>query len=321
MSWLVGDPHVPFCFECKKEGGLLGCHTCKRSYHLACLGDIAETPPKQTFYCPLCIERGWNVRPPPEILPLSPVSSREVSPAPVSRPSHTAQSVEPSTGLPHTTTASVAAIKDPRELTSSVRGRADGINKITFAAVNNSTPSLPLSQRVESGIGPAPPQTGEARASAFMRVYDLQPPVATSSPQAAGQIERARLGRPKSRYQTMPDEVDQALTVIYRELEGVTALRQDVVALQDQLKTTEQARRILENQLALELSGHASVAQKDAEIDSLKRQILELRSAHELLQQENRKLKERAETDEHANQTGLEEVRAMKASLRRLLGE
>ena len=64
----------------------------------------------------------------------------------------------------------------------------------------------------------------------------------------------------------MPDEVDQALTVIYRELESVTALRQDLASFQDAAKTAEQARKMLEGQLALQRSGHDSIARKDAEI-------------------------------------------------------
>ena len=116
----------------------------------------------------------------------------------------------------------------------------------------------------------------------------------------------------------MPDEVDQALTVIYRELENVTALRQDLATLKLEVKTTEQARRILEGRLALERSGHDSVARKDAEIEALKRQVSVLTRSHEALVRENNDLKQGMQSEEKA---GLEQMQVLKASLRRLLGK
>lgn len=119
----------------------------------------------------------------------------------------------------------------------------------------------------------------------------------------------------------MPDEVDQALTVIYRELEGVTALRQDLAAQRDQVKTAEQARRMLEGHLALLRSSHPAAVRKDAEIESLKRQLADLRAAHDLLMQENNQLRQRMRDDGDTSKAGVEEMQALKATLRRLLGE
>lgn len=119
----------------------------------------------------------------------------------------------------------------------------------------------------------------------------------------------------------MPDEVDQALTVIYRELESVTALRQEVTALRDQVRTAEQARQISEGRLALQRSGQEAIARKDAEIESLKRQLVGLRASYESAVQENDQLKQRMLDEEKTNKAGLEEMQALKTSLRRLLGE
>ena len=71
----------------------------------------------------------------------------------------------------------------------------------------------------------------------------------------------------------MSDEVDDAFTVINRALEAVTALRQDLVALQNEVKFTEQARKILEGRLSLEISERASFLQKDADTLALNRQL------------------------------------------------
>jgi predicted nucleic acid-binding Zn-ribbon protein len=111
----------------------------------------------------------------------------------------------------------------------------------------------------------------------------------------------------------MPSEVDQALAVIYRELESVTALKQDIEQLQNQVRSTEQARRMMENQLALARAGQDGVAQKNAEIATLKEQLVDLRKSYDALQDENSRLKQRAGSDE--------EVQVLKSNLRRLLGD
>ena len=70
--WPIGDPNVDFCFLCNDGGSLLGCRTCKRSYHRSCL----DSPPSQSiyndaFYCPTCTKRGWHEEPPSDTLPLA----------------------------------------------------------------------------------------------------------------------------------------------------------------------------------------------------------------------------------------------------------
>ena len=189
-----------------------------------------------------------------------------------------------------------------------------------FIAVNNPRASPTTTRQAEGWTARA-----ETPAAALMRTYDLQPPGATYSGRQVGSVEKpagaGRANKSKSRYQTMPDEVDQALTVIYRELEGVTALRQDLAALRDQVKTAEQARKMMEGQLALQRTGHEAISRRDAEIEGLKRQLMDLRTAHDSLAQENNQLKQRMQDDADNNKEGLEEMQALKASLRRLLGE
>ncbi|KAJ9602970.1 hypothetical protein H2200_012750 [Cladophialophora chaetospira] len=314
--WRMGDPNVPYCFECKKEEDVLGCRTCKRSYHAACLGDHAPAEPTSTniFYCPVCVERGWDVQPPADILPLTPASSREPSPKP------------PSSWAEHALNSRLELdlIQLGRKGREAKAGQHNDGNSVqrSFIAVNKPTTG-PITTRPADVASTA---RAETPAAAFMRTYDLQPPAATSTGRQVGNMERpagvARPGnRSKSRYQTMPDEVDQALTVIYRELEGVTALRQDLAALQDRVKAAEQARKILEGQLALQRTGHEAIARRDAEIESLKRQLIESRTAHDSVMQENNQLKQRMQDEETTNKEGLEEMQALKASLRRLLGE
>ncbi|EXJ87438.1 hypothetical protein A1O3_04398 [Capronia epimyces CBS 606.96] len=131
----------------------------------------------------------------------------------------------------------------------------------------------------------------------------------------------SRAKKKKSRYQTMPDEVDQAITTIYRELESVQELRLEIKLLQDKLQAAEQARQILEGRLALERSSREeAVSLRDAEIVSLKQQIQAITSAHDAQVQENNLLKQHKE-EQNSIQAKLDEIQALKSSLRRLLGD
>jgi hypothetical protein len=299
----VGDPHIPYCFECKVEDtNLIGCQTCKRAYHNECL--YKDSPGIKItsdlkIWCPKCRERGWQFNPPADILPLSPVLSRENSPA-SRRPSEEASGSKTDNQMLSGLQEAAADLRDevPRQP--------------AFAAVNR----VPIGSR----LVPATQQV--VQRAPVARSYDLQPPSATLSPavsvdvarHAASALSSQGSRKPKSsRYQTMPSEVDQALAVIYRELESVTALKQDIEQLQNQVRSTEQARRMMENQLALARAGQDGVAQKNAEIATLKEQLVDLRKSYDVLQDENSRLKQRAGSDE--------EVQVLKSNLRRLLGD
>lgn len=55
----------------------------------------------------------------------------------------------------------------------------------------------------------------------------------------------------KSRFNTLPEEVDSALWVVYRELESVPFLRQNISDLQFQISSLRQELSIRQNELAL----------------------------------------------------------------------
>ncbi|ODM18441.1 hypothetical protein SI65_06312 [Aspergillus cristatus] len=55
----------------------------------------------------------------------------------------------------------------------------------------------------------------------------------------------------KSRFNTLPEEVDSALWVVYRELESVPLLRQNISDLQFQISSLRQELSIRQNELAL----------------------------------------------------------------------
>ncbi|KIW33844.1 uncharacterized protein PV07_00663 [Cladophialophora immunda] len=331
--WRIGDPNVTFCFECKKEGDVMGCKTCKRSYHSACLGE--EVPPEDTttaFYCPTCVERGWNVHPPPEILPLTPASSRETSPAPLSSNARDVAAAE----IRQQSEQVTAPQQGNRVRVDLVLPSQDSQRICEGSAPEACTPA-PNRMRFVPGFGNDYNQSTTtssgslvtARQRREVALDDIREDHLVSSPRPSIITEStfnqtsaaSRSSRPKSRYQTMPDEVDQALTVIYRELESAAALKQDIAVLQDRVRAAEQARQILEGRLALERSSGVALAGKEAEIRSLNQQLAELRKSNELLAGENNVLKQRMQDQQTSNQAGLEEMEALKASLRRLLGD
>ncbi|OAP57453.1 hypothetical protein AYL99_08191 [Fonsecaea erecta] len=329
--WRIGDPNVPWCFECKKEGDVMGCKTCKRSYHAACLGESgpAEDASTNAFYCPTCVQRGWDMRPPADILPLTPLSSRESSPVPqITRPNASpkvAIAAEPRQQSEQTTVSRHESYAYPdlgpriregsaREASVPVpdRGQSQELFRNDYSASSRASSGPMVTAYLQQQT--VLKDTREDHHSPSLR----SPMVAESTVNQANAASRST--KAKSRYQTMPDEVDQALTVIYRELESVAAMKQDIAVLQDRLRATEQARQILEGRLALERSGGMAVASKDAEIKSLNQRLAELRQGNEKLVEENAMLKQRMMDQQKSSQAGLEEMEALKASLRRLLG-
>lgn len=65
----AGRPHNIVCSECRLPDSLIGCQTCCRSYHTACLADVVRSA--NAFYCPSCRERAWDHAPPQFSLPPS----------------------------------------------------------------------------------------------------------------------------------------------------------------------------------------------------------------------------------------------------------
>ncbi|EKV07067.1 PHD finger protein [Penicillium digitatum PHI26] len=62
-EWIdAGKPHNIVCWECRLPDSLIGCQTCCRSYHTACLLDVVRSA--DNFHCPSCRARAWDQAPP-----------------------------------------------------------------------------------------------------------------------------------------------------------------------------------------------------------------------------------------------------------------
>ncbi|KAJ5544486.1 Zinc finger PHD-finger [Penicillium sp. DV-2018c] len=79
-EWIdAGRPHNIVCWECRLPDSLIGCQTCCRSYHTACLLDVVRSA--NNFHCPSCRTRAWD-RSPPQFPTPSPISSnRGITPS------------------------------------------------------------------------------------------------------------------------------------------------------------------------------------------------------------------------------------------------
>ncbi|KGO74224.1 Zinc finger, PHD-type [Penicillium italicum] len=72
-EWIdAGKPHNIVCWECRLPDSLIGCQTCCRSYHTACLLDVVRSA--NNSHCPSCRARAWD-RVPPQFPVPSPVPS------------------------------------------------------------------------------------------------------------------------------------------------------------------------------------------------------------------------------------------------------
>ncbi|KAJ5971582.1 uncharacterized protein N7479_001500 [Penicillium vulpinum] len=73
-EWIdAGKPHNVVCWECRLPDSLIGCQTCCRSYHTACLLDVVRSA--NNFHCPSCQARAWDHAPPQFPVPPSPAPS------------------------------------------------------------------------------------------------------------------------------------------------------------------------------------------------------------------------------------------------------
>lgn len=262
--WRIGDPNVDFCVECLENGQaeLLGCYTCKRSYHESCLGAaLASFVYNERFYCPECTRRGWNVNPPRNILPLI------------------------STG---------------------------------GGAQDNSTMEDRSAQKVLTELDniPKPPPTATHPAIYTPGLeIDAPPPVPVTSPHGADRQPRSVKRR--SRYQTIPDDVDQAMSTIYRELESVAELKAENQALQQRLAVLEQERQMQRGQFALAREEIGKQARAESEM--LRRELENVKAGQITIIQENERLKQELQQVKSDAEARSKELHDMKTTLRQWL--
>ncbi|KAL6802707.1 hypothetical protein GGI42DRAFT_31286 [Trichoderma sp. SZMC 28013] len=234
-----GSPHDTFCFICKREMDLLDCYTCRRSYHQNCLDiPVDKLYHSDNFFCRVCVNRQWHEHLPPPSPPPSPPLERQRVALPSHRP-NTQSSVE--VHAPSTSASTSPAPSAPAQ-----NAQASGPTSFTWLSQNQFTTPLTRSSAISS------PRTS----TPLSGVINLNGP-------GRGIVAGPR--GPRSRFSTLSAEVDDAVSLILRELEYLGDARQKISQLEDVIVRLQQDVRINENALILAQRNAASSNQRNSE--------------------------------------------------------
>ncbi|KAL7895890.1 hypothetical protein HDV63DRAFT_93660 [Trichoderma sp. SZMC 28014] len=308
-----GSPRGGECFVCGKGGNMVDCYTCPRSYHQHCLDRPVDTfMYHDNFFCVVCQKRQWHQHLPPLSPPPSPPPEKQRVALPSHRP-NTQPNNEFSLPSPSPAPASVSPARTP-------------------APTHAPAPA------------PAPAPAAQATAPTsftWLSQNQYTTPIARSgtisSPRAStplsGVINMSGVGRgmvagprgPRSRFSTLPAEVDDAVSLLLRELEYLGDARQKITHLEDVIVRLQQDVRINENALRLAQRNAASSNSRNSEglrteneklkkeAEDMRRLLTDEKSRSQYYQADAEYWKSQAQT----KQTELEELRG---KLKNLLG-
>ncbi|KAL4817888.1 hypothetical protein BDW67DRAFT_18664 [Aspergillus spinulosporus] len=276
----LGRPHDPLCFECFQPDNLMPCDTCRRSYHVRCMPLNARVTSilavLNPWHCPMCLARGWKDR---ACRPqLGPEDYPKLVRYPWSPQGYTAHPEAP----PGSTLESCLVL---RYLKTDAAALAWASAQATIP--NPDAPSqLPLAAEVHwASIAVSNSTVNDIVRDAF----------ASASASGSGHLTTAPLSSSssslrKSRFNTLSDEVDSALSVVYRELEEVPLLRKTVADLEHKMAGLRQELSIYKNEIALSRRmGGNGMKGLTARKNDLERENADLRAQ---LEKSNQALKE-----------------------------
>ncbi|OJD19582.1 hypothetical protein AJ78_00439 [Emergomyces pasteurianus Ep9510] len=273
-DWRMGDPNVETCYVCKLKNNLFGCKTCMRSCHAICLA-----PPRRDsdvpspFHCPICVEKNWHINPPAHILPSPSTSSSsksEFSPKPSYPAANRATNRHSATCDSYAVSCESAASATPPALSS--RGAEECMQTQCTSQ--------------ESGLG-VPYQHDTFQSSRLQDNADQRRSECSTLSTSGGAAPR------RSRYQTVSNEVDDALSTIYRELEMGVELQSRMRDLQTRVSFLEQELNIANGRVAL--SRQEVAAKYMPEVKCLQNQLCMERKTNSRLAEENNRLKVKME--------------------------
>ncbi|KAL2785096.1 hypothetical protein BJX66DRAFT_315527 [Aspergillus keveii] len=269
-----GSNHETTCRVCSRGGTLEPCHTCRLAFHTECVLLSRHVAPdgSATSYCSICVERGWHRSPPALTPPASPV---------------------------------LRAADEPDDVTTTTQQQAPATSR------SISIPSLVTQTMGPEARQPSAPQLSQgqvdeivkqndllyqfmASRTAAKRQYDTLA-TAESEPLSATETPTQKRQR-KSRFATLSNEVEGALSVLYRELESVTSLKLQIEELQSQKRQDTQLIKLRDNDIAImrrdleqRRSAVLELAQLRASMSQsgeLKREVDELRVRNAVLEKE-----------------------------------
>ncbi|KIN00775.1 hypothetical protein OIDMADRAFT_180887 [Oidiodendron maius Zn] len=267
------DPHSNICFVCKKPGSLLNCLSCPRSYHQECLDPTRSAVAQaERWACPAC-----------SILyahePIAPTTTTQLpEPSELSNPQSGVRDdlvVEEPEG---TILVDNARPENMSDSNTSKEGQHASSTQPTYASnPKSSNPSsissrsnLPGGMSNESGT-PNRLLRGKLPNHSLIDPHIFNH-AGSKTPHhysnASSKLEQGGLKK-RSRYSTLPTEVDEALAIINRQLEVASHSK-------SMLEQATTRLHILEQDLMIE-RGKATLTaiqnDKDTEINTLKDEL------------------------------------------------
>lgn len=296
----------------------MDCYTCPRSYHQHCLERPMETfVYHDNFFCQVCQKRQWHQHLPPLSPPPSPPPEKQRVALPSHRPN-----TQPNNEISLHSTSPAPASNSPALTPTPAHAPVSAAAPAPVPAIQNSQATAPTSF---TWLSQNQYTTPAARSGTI------------SSPRAStplsGVINMSGVGRgmvagprgPRSRFSTLPAEVDDAVSLLLRELEYLGDARQKITHLEDVIVRLQQDVRINENALRLAQRNAASSNSRNSEglrteneklkkeAEDMRRLIADEKSRSHYYQADAEYWKSQAQT----RQTELEELRG---KLKNLLG-
>ncbi|OHE95661.1 hypothetical protein CORC01_09093 [Colletotrichum orchidophilum] len=247
----AGAHHVEICFICQQPEDLTYCVTCRRSYHESCKPkESASSVIEGTthFFCEVCVGRNWH-KEPPFLMPAMWPSAASAAPSSSSARAETVDGTEDS---PSTRGVARQDVPSPRDVHQDQEASGTEASRTTPSTVTRRSRNTNISQPAarEPTAGPASNNTRTENTPL------PPPPPATSRETPRDESNRgSSTGRPpaarRSRYATLPTDVDVALRLLYAELEAAHELRHKVGDLEGQVSQMQRELNLRNSELAL----------------------------------------------------------------------
>ncbi|RDW85275.1 hypothetical protein BP6252_02865 [Coleophoma cylindrospora] len=276
--WKPGDLHPHNCFVCNLADELLNCRHCPRSYHATCLDPpIQHSPASDDWACPACALLGVQGATHTYLLdqPYERENARRMA-----RVEGTANIVDAHPDVNQeasdSTNFQIGTLQQPSAapVQTKSRERVKGKQSRTFINPLNLDPSAPP-KVVESSNSPGNGPAGRNNLT-FVERPELSP----------GTDHQPDFKK-RSRYSTLPNDVDEALATINRQLEAG-------VHSQNILEHVTARNQALEQELQIERGKVLLAArneQSEAEMKKMKARFKDMERELGETREENRQLK------------------------------
>ncbi|KAL3493950.1 hypothetical protein BJX62DRAFT_199378 [Aspergillus germanicus] len=263
-----GSNHETTCRVCSRGGTLDPCHTCRLAFHTDCVSLSRHVAPdgSTSAYCSICVERGWHRSPPALTPPASPI------PRAIDQPD----------------------VETPAKPALPTSSRSMSIPSLVAPTFKDSS-GQPLPQFMQQRLQETIDDVRFIEAVNASRKRQLETAAHADSSEPSTDTPTTKRQR-KSRFATLSNEVEGALSVLYRELESVTSLKLQIEELQSQKRQDAQLIKLRDNDIAImrrDLEQRRSAVLELAQLRAsmshsgdLKREVEELRARNAVLEKE-----------------------------------